>query len=57
MAPDTQSIDPNATFLTLAPAAWLPFETAIGDPTSTDSEALSAAIKRRRFAADGPCRP
>ncbi len=46
MAPDTQSIDCNRTFLTLGLALSRPFENSIDDPEYADSEALSAAIKR-----------
>ena len=46
MAPDTQSIDCNRTFLTLGLALSRPFENSIDDPEYADSEALGAAIKR-----------
>src|SRR6266576_1644455 len=46
MAPDTQSIDCNRTFLTLGLALSHPFDNSIDDPEYADSEALSAAIKR-----------
>ena len=46
MAPDTQSIDCNATFLTLGPALSHPFDDPIDDPEYADRETLSAAIKR-----------
>ena len=46
MAPDTQSIDCNATFLTLGLALSHPFDGPIDHPSHTDSEVLSAAIKR-----------
>ena len=46
MAPDTQSIDCNRTFLTLGLALSRPFDSSIDDPEYTGSEALSAAIKR-----------
>ena len=45
MAPDTQSIDCTATFLTSGLALSHPFDTPIDDPESTDRETLSA-IKR-----------
>lgn len=46
MAPDTQSIDCNATFFTLGLALSHSFASSIDDPEYAGSEALSAAIKR-----------
>ena len=46
MAPDTQSIDCTATFLTLGLALSHPFDTPGDDPEYSDRETLSAAIKR-----------
>ena len=46
MAPDTQSIDFNATFFTLGLALSHPFASSIDDPEYAGSETLSAAIKR-----------
>src|SRR5216683_2401851 len=46
MAPDTQSIDRNATFLTLGLALSHPFDNSIDDPGYAGSETLSAAIRR-----------
>jgi len=45
MAPDTQSIDCNATFLTLDLAPSHLFENPIDEPEHADSETLSAARK------------
>ena len=46
MAPDTQSIDRNATFLTLGTAVWHPLESLIDEPGYPGHETLSAATKR-----------
>jgi hypothetical protein len=49
MAPDTQSIDCNRTFLTLGLALshpFGPFDNPIEHPSYADNEVLSAAIKR-----------
>jgi hypothetical protein len=46
MAPDTQSIDCNATFLTPGLALSHPFDNSIDDPGYAGSETLSVAIKR-----------
>jgi hypothetical protein len=46
MAPDTQSIECNANFLTLGLAPSHPFDTPIDDPQHTDNKTLSAATKR-----------
>src|SRR5260370_30567920 len=50
MAPDTQSINCNATFLTLGPALSHPFDTLIDtpidDPRYADKKTLSAATQR-----------
>ena len=46
MAPDTQSIDFDRTFLTLDQALSRPFDNTINDAEYGDSEALSAAIRR-----------
>src|SRR5882757_6544212 len=46
MAPDTQSIDCTATFLTLGLALSHPFGTPIDDPEYADSKTRNAAIRR-----------
>jgi hypothetical protein len=46
MAPDTQSIDFNASFLTLGLAHALPLDNSIDPSESGGAETLSAAIKR-----------
>jgi len=53
MAPDTQSIDRNATFLTLGLALSHPFDNSIDDPGYAGSETLSAAIRRVDMDDDG----
>ncbi len=46
MAPDTQSIDFNATFYTVGLALVFPFDSASSHSESAGSETLSAAIRR-----------
>ena len=53
MAPDTQSIDCTATFLTLGLALSPPFDNSIDDPEYAGSETLSAAIRRVDMDDDG----
>ncbi len=49
MAPDTQSIDFNATFHTVGLALAFPFDSAPSRTEHADGETLSAAVRRVDF--------